>query len=290
MSNNKLLTTEKQEIINHKNNKFTNFLFLPICTERQAEGGLRTKGLFKKSYENKPLISIITVIFNGEKYLEETIKSVITQSYENIEYIIIDGGSTDGTLDIIKKYENKIDYWISEKDYGLYHAMNRGISATTGEIIGMINSDDFYYPDAFQKVINAFSSNKDIELFFGDLLRDGDLRIKGWNEKYIKLNSFAAHPSMFVRRETYLKKTGLYKLQYRISSDYDFIYRAFNILNLKKIYLAEPIAFFRLGGISSKQTFRAYTEEMLIKIDNGEKIYKALSWYLIKLIRWLIIK
>jgi len=95
-------------------------LFLSEGENRKGEGGQRTKGHFKKSYEKKPLISVITVVFNGEKYLEETITSVINQTYENVEYIIIDGGSTDGTLDIIKRYEDKIDYWVSEKDNGIY--------------------------------------------------------------------------------------------------------------------------------------------------------------------------
>jgi hypothetical protein len=104
--------------------KFDTYLFLPEGENRQGEGGLRIKGYFKKSLDNKPSISIITVVYNGEKYLEETIKSVITQTYDNVEYIIIDGGSTDGTLDIIKKYEDYIDYWVSEKDGGMYNAIN----------------------------------------------------------------------------------------------------------------------------------------------------------------------
>ncbi|MBD3842980.1 MAG: glycosyltransferase, partial [Campylobacterales bacterium] len=100
-----------------------NSKLLPMGENRKGEGGLRTKGYFKKSYEDKPLISIITVVYNGEKYLEETIQSVINQTYDNVEYIIIDGGSNDGTLDIIKKYEDRIDYWVSERDKGIYDAM-----------------------------------------------------------------------------------------------------------------------------------------------------------------------
>ena len=114
-STTKLLTNEKPNITNNPSGKFKKFLFFPTVENTVAEGGLRVKGYFKKSYKEKPLISIVTVVFNGEDYLEDAILSVINQTYDNIEHIIIDGGSTDGTLDIIKKYADKIDYWMSEK-------------------------------------------------------------------------------------------------------------------------------------------------------------------------------
>lgn len=94
--------------------------------------------------DNLLLISIITVVYNGEKFLERTIQSVISQTYSNVEYIIVDGGSTDGTLDIIKKYENYIDYWVNEKNKGIYDAMNKSIKLAAGNMTGMLNSDDFY--------------------------------------------------------------------------------------------------------------------------------------------------
>jgi len=231
-------------------------------------------------------LSIITISFNSAKTIEETINSVLNQPYKNFEYIIIDGGSTDGTLEIIEKYKDKIAYFVSEKDYGLYHAMNKGIEKATGDIIGMINSDDYYLDGAFEKVVRAFEG-KNLEecILFGDMLH-GERLVAGWRPESLKIGAFGAHPSMFVPRKVY-EKIGTYKLQYKILADYDFMYRAFNkYQDIKPIYLQEPIAFFRPGGLASQNIFRSYTEEMLIKVDNGEKIYKAFLIYLLKLIKF----
>jgi len=232
-------------------------------------------------------ISIITVCFNVVETIEETIKSVISQSYRNIEYIIIDGGSTDGTLEIIDRYKEKISYFVSEPDYGLYHAMDKGIEKATGDIIGIINADDWYYEGAFQKVIESYK-NRALEdsIFFGDMMH-GETLVRGWRPEAIKMSAFGAHPSMFVPKKVY-EKIGVYKLQYKILADYDFMYRAFNCKNIEPIYLAEPIAFFRPGGLASQNIFRSYTEEMLIKVENGEKIYKAFGIYILKLMKALI--
>lgn len=142
------LTTEKPPLVNQLDNGISSLLFLLPHPLRQEEGGLRTKGLFKKIDKNERIISVITVVFNGEKYLEQTIQSVINQS-ANVEYLIIDGGSTDNTLDIIKKYENQIDYWVSEPDGGIYDAMNKGTIAALGTHTLHINADDLIFnPDS----------------------------------------------------------------------------------------------------------------------------------------------
>ena len=122
-------------------------------------GGLRSSGITKKSTDEKPLISVVTVVYNGEATLEQTILSVVSQTYENVEYIIVDGGSKDGTIDIIKKYECKIDYWQSEPDRGIYDAMNKGIGLAIGEWIYIIGADDFFVDE---NVINELS-----DLFIG---------------------------------------------------------------------------------------------------------------------------
>jgi len=232
-------------------------------------------------------ISVITVVYNAVNTIEETILSVINQPYENIEYIIIDAGSTDGTLDIIKKYEKNIFYWVSELDYGLYHAMNKGIEKATGDIIGMINADDYYFENIFPDVAKEFEG-KDLEkyIFFGDMYHDGEI-IKGWRQNNVKIGAFGAHPSMFCPKKVY-DKIGTYKLWYKILADYDFMYRAYHVYNIKPIYLAKKTAFFRVGGLASSNIFRSFTEEMLIKVENGEKIYKAFSIYLLKLLKNII--
>ncbi|MCI5150423.1 MAG: glycosyltransferase [Candidatus Electrothrix sp. MAN1_4] len=126
---------------------FKTVLSLPEGEGRQGEGGLRTQGYFKRSLRDKPLITVITVVFNGAQHLEETILSVIGQTYDNVEYIIIDGGSTDGTLDIIRQYEHAVDYWVSEKDEGIYDAMNKGIRLFNGNWINFMNSGDLFFSE-----------------------------------------------------------------------------------------------------------------------------------------------
>ena len=189
-STTRLLTQEKPIIKNNPEDSFETVLFLPQNDTRKGEGGLRTKGYFKKSYENKPLISIITVVYNGEKHLEETIQSVINQTYDNVEYIIIDGGSTDGTLEIIKKYEDKIDYWVSEKDRGMYNALNKGFSCANGEYLGWLNADDTLFPNAFKDIYAVFKIFPDIQWITGRrviLNAHGQYRQIGCLQSYYRL-------------------------------------------------------------------------------------------------------
>ena len=152
-STSRFLIMERPEIVNEPQYKIRKILFLPINGRHKEEGGLRIKGYFKKSIQSKPLVTIITVVLNGEDYLEQTIKSVINQTYDNIEYIVIDGGSRDKTKDIIKLYDSVIDYWVSEEDKGISDAFNKGISLATGEIIGILNASDWYENDAVETIV-----------------------------------------------------------------------------------------------------------------------------------------
>jgi glycosyltransferase involved in cell wall biosynthesis len=141
-------------------------LLLPDGVGRHGEGGLRTEGYFKASSSDAPLITVITVVFNGASFLEETILSVIHQSYENVEYIVIDGGSIDDSVSIIQNHEHAIDYWVSESDGGMYEALVKGFSVASGEVVCYINAGDLFYPKAFEVVADNFSGN-DIEWLTG---------------------------------------------------------------------------------------------------------------------------
>jgi glycosyltransferase involved in cell wall biosynthesis len=143
-STTRMLTNTKPESAITTEQRAGTVLFLPHRPDRKGEGGLRKAGYFKTGSDAHPLLSVITVVFNGGAHLEQTILSVTEQNYDNIEYIIIDGGSSDSTLDIIKKYEDRIDYWVSESDRGLYDAMNKAIDASSGTWLNFLNCGDLY--------------------------------------------------------------------------------------------------------------------------------------------------
>lgn len=205
-------------------------------------------------------VSIITVCYNSAKTIEQTILSVVNQTYSNIEYIIIDGGSTDGTLDIIKKYEKNISYWLSEADDGLYYAMNKGIQKSTGDIVGIINSDDWYAQDAVNKVVEFFKKNS-TDLLHGDLNvieEDGnEYIIKGVTAENDKIASWYDHPTVFIKRAVYMKY-GLFNLKYKILADVEFMLRVKNKVRIG--YLPEAIVYFRMGGISNLTFWRIFRE------------------------------
>jgi glycosyltransferase involved in cell wall biosynthesis len=264
-STTRLLTKEKPKIINTPEDKFETVLFLPEGENRKGEGGLRTKGYFKKSFDDKPLISIITVVFNGEKYLEETIKSVINQTYDNVEYIIIDGGSTDGTLDIIKKYEDKIDYWVSEKDRGIYDAMNKGIKLASGEWINFMNAGDGFYDNYVLDKLFTQNNLKDIGILYGNHAVKNEnnseiiqVDVKDYNGKR---NIPFCHQSLFVR--TSLLKSNLFDLQFKIASDYDQFLRL-KSKDIQTLHVPLIISIYLDGGISSISREKLIKEYVMI--------------------------
>lgn len=249
-STTRFVTKEKPLLEQKSEYKLKPILFLSPNSKRKGEGGLRTKGYFKKSNIQNPLISVVTVVYNGELHIEQTIKSVIDQSYDNIEYIIIDGGSTDSTLDIIKKYEDKIDYWISEPDHGIYNAMNKGASLCSGHYIAFLNADDWYNDDTLSLVAKA-SENGSFDFIAGDqaVFRD-DTFIKTFKTNINKYQTRVpfGHPSLFVKR-TLLLKYGLDK-QYPIAADYDFMIKIIKQTKHHKS-LSISLSNFRLDGIST---------------------------------------
>jgi len=213
------------------------------------KGGI---GLHKKSEPDLPLVSIITVVYNGAKHIEQTINSVLNRSYKNIEYIIVDGGSTDNTIEIIKHYEDKIDYWQSEKDNGIYFAMNKGISLAKGELIGILNADDYYLSGTITKVVETHKKNH-ADIYHGDIqyiAESGEL-LSPATPDISKMNEMPAifHPTCFVRKSVY-DKVGMFDTQYKISADYDFLLRCLK-QNFSFQYIPDVLTCFRLGGMSS---------------------------------------
>lgn len=233
-------------------------------------------------------ISIITVTKNSEKFLEENILSIDAQSYKDYEHIIIDGNSTDKTIEIIKKYEKKITYWISEKDEGLYDAMNKGIKKCTGDIIGILNSDDVYYPDTLKIVNEYFNKNQNLDFLFGSVYKHKLLH--GYKPKKINWSfGFATAHSVgfFISKKAQLS-VGLYNLKYKLSSDYDLFYRMIVKKQLNGVATRKNEIFgkFRAGGISSSQSFLDFLKECTqIRIDNGQNIIFVYLIFLIRFIR-----
>ncbi|MHB9292422.1 hypothetical protein Holit_01519 [Hollandina sp. SP2] len=213
-------------------------------------GGLRTKGITKQSQENMPLITVVTVVRNGEKTLEETIQSVINQTYRNVEYIIVDGASNDGTLDIIKKHEDKIDYWMSEPDGGIYYAMNKGIDLATGEWINFMNSGDWFYSEKTLTKVAGYI-NPDIEIFYGGTSFSGkkiDTHDKTINDLYFLMGHMICHQAIFTRRKLFFLRK--FDTCLAISADKDWLIYLYKYrINLKSIPII--VCNYDTTGISS---------------------------------------
>ena len=213
---------------------------------------------------NAPLVSVITVVYNGVTTIEQTIQSVLKQSYKNIEYIIIDGQSTDGTLEIVEKYKDFLAYFISEKDDGIYDAMNKGIRQAKGEIVGIINSDDWYESYAVEKVVKAFTEDSKIGVVYGKVNRvllDGTIK-EQICEPLEKLwyKGVVMHPTVFVRRSVY-DEYGMFDVSYQICSDYDLLLRLYSS-QVGFRYIDMVVANYRFGGASQifkhRETREAY--------------------------------
>ena len=208
---------------------------------------------------SSPKISIITVSFNSAKTIKETIESILIQDYNNIEYIIIDGGSSDETIDIVKSYSEKISYFISEKDNGIYDAMNKGIKAATGDIVGILNSDDFY-PNSFVLSNVAKSFKKyNCDAVYGDLVyvnKKDTTQIKrywqagNYNTAKIKNGWMLPHPTFFVKKVMY-DRHGLYNSDLKRAADYEMILKLLYKENISVHYIPMILVKMRMGGASN---------------------------------------
>ena len=206
---------------------------------QRVTGGVRSRGGTENSQPVVPLVSVVTVVKNGAAHLTQCIESVLTQSWPGIEYIIIDGGSTDATLDIIRTYDDRLAFWVSEPDQGIFDAMNKGIGLATGELIGLLNADDWYEPGAVEAAATALLERGLRGVYYGDkYLVQVDMgrvyEMPASLEFWRGMN--VCHQAMFVHREVY-ERLGGYDLRYRLAADFDFLVRA----------LRGAIPFVRLG-------------------------------------------
>ncbi len=234
-------------------------------------------------------VSIITVVFNGEKYIRSCIESVLAQDYPEIEYIVIDGNSSDNTCEIVKSFGQKIHRLVSEPDKGIYDAMNKGIRLASGDLIGILNADDFYASGKIiSEVVGGFSGS-DSDLLFGDLIYvkpDNENRIvryyrgKSFTKSRLKFGDMPPHPTMFVKRKIYESK-GLYKTDYRICADFDMISRLIAVEGLKWKYMPLTMVVMRTGGVSTSgiRSRLAVNREILRACrENGIRTNSLLIW------------
>ena len=263
--------SNKIEKKNHKT-KLSSYV-----THQKNEGGLRTQGYFKvRGSENcdifgeksATLITVITVVFNAARTIEETILSVIHQAYGNIEYIVIDGGSTDATLDIIRKYEHAIDYWVSENDKGIYDAMNKGINISTGDWVNFMNAGDLF--NSTNTVDQIFSTNLgDEKIIYGDVhIRYGEFERVETAKKPRKLwqGMQFSHQSLFCDLDYH--RENLFNIKNTICADLEFCYRAYKE-NLNFKYTPITVASVDVGGASEGNRLKTLALANKAVIDSG---------------------
>jgi glycosyltransferase involved in cell wall biosynthesis len=267
------------------------FELIEKCDSKYNQGGLRTFGKFKHSKNLEPLITIITTVKNGESYLEEALLSLRKQKYKNFEHIVIDGNSTDGTLDIIKKNEEYIDYWVSSNDNGIYDGFNLGMKLARGDYLGFLNSDDKFSDDALSILIQYINKFPHLDFLFGAVKKHWGILYgyKPWKIKW-SWGFYSSHSTGFFIKTSSAQKVGLYNLKYKYSSDYDYFYRM--IVKEKMFGMGtkkdELFGHFRRGGFSSKIRFLDhFYEETKIRIDNNQNLFLVLFIFIFKYLKHL---
>lgn len=252
-------------------------LFIPANRERRGKGGLRTKGYFKRSLPEKPLVSVITVVLNGERYLEQTIKSVLEQDYDNVEYIVIDGGSTDGTLDIIREYEHAIDYWVSEPDLGISDAFNKGITASTGKWLNFMNCGDrFASPQAIQCFVDHIDEAADVIFGRANVVDSkGEMLLKAgrpFDRKKFARGRMIPHQSAFHNRR-YFQQYGLFDKRLRVQMVYEFLMRK---MALSTVFIDETLSSMLAGGVHESEDYLRLREARMIKKKYCSGVHSAI--------------
>jgi glycosyltransferase involved in cell wall biosynthesis len=267
---------------NYKKIKFQKFL--KNNPKRIFEGGKRFNNTMIDN--NETLISIITVIKNKSKFIQETIDSIKNQKYKNIEYIVIDGVSTDGSLEIIKKNIDFIDYFVCEPDLGNYDAINKALSVCTGDLIGIVNADDILLPEATSILVDYYQNYPDVDFFFGSVKKHWGV-ISGYHPHKIKYSWFfyTSHSTGFFLKRKAAEINGNYSLKYKYSSDFDYFYRLIvhNKFTGKATKKNELFGIFRPGGISATLNKEVhFFEKIQIRIDNNQNKFFVFLMFMVK--------
>tara|TARA_B100000900_G_scaffold401425_1_gene406098 strand:- start:653 stop:1438 length:786 start_codon:yes stop_codon:yes gene_type:complete len=226
-------------------------------------------------------ISIVTVVFNRREEFEETIENILSQTYDNLEIIIIDGGSTDGTVDVIKKYNHKIAYWVSEPDKNIYHAMNKGIINATGKWINFMNAGDLYYEKNVIENVFANSEYKEVDLLIGNSIIEYDefsRRYQNGNLSEIWKGARFIHQSCFIKTE--FQKLNPYNENNEISADFEFFFNSIEINKIKTYNLNNFVSIFRAGGLSDKRRIEALLANFKLVRNTFRFSPKIFSFYI----------
>lgn len=240
-----------------------------IMEDSYLMGGSRTKGFMKDDPDTGPLVTVITVVRNGQLYIEETIQSVLNQSYDNLEYIIIDGDSTDGTLDIIRRYEDGIDLWISQPDTGIYQAMNKGVRLAAGRYLHFLNADD-HYTDirVIERIVGGFRDSG-ASLIFGDVLMLNKKKGTAWirhSDVHPLYFMFKGIPqqAFFYKKELF-ERYGMFDESLRIVADLEFYLRLTRKYYIFTKYIRMIVVVFNAGSVSSDMVRKSVEREPVIE-------------------------
>jgi glycosyltransferase involved in cell wall biosynthesis len=244
-------------------------------------------------------VSIITVSYNAASTIESTLQSVARQTYPDVEHVVVDGGSSDGTQEVISAYRGAISRFISEPDHGIYDAMNKGIALATGDVVGFLNADDVYADDQVLARVLKIMEEERLDALFGDVafFRSDDeqrdirrYRSNRFRPERIAWGWMPAHPALFLRREVY-EQVGSFRTDYQIAGDFEFIARAFGKNTLRYRHLPEVLVRMRVGGVSTggwRNTLVLNREVLRACCENGipTNMVKILSKYPAKLLEY----
>ncbi len=231
--------------------------------------------------------SIITVVKNDRKNIEKTITSILKQSFKNYEHILIDGKSDDGTVDIIKKYKRKIDFFSSKKDKNLWDGINKGIKVSKGEIVFILNSGDVLLKDGL-KIANSYFNKYNIDFLFGAIKKNKVFHKFEPEKLFYRLNIYPSHSGSFFIKLTKQKELGLYDINFNYCADYDLFFRMIK-KNFKGMCTKknEVIAKFDMHGMSSKiSIFKSYYYEMKVRLKNGQNLIYLIFLYILKVLNY----